>query len=267
MLEYKVYNKVSGKEDLVLLHGMGGNSNIFYKQLKYYREHFNVVTIHLPGHGNSPSLSHYGDKFSQELVSQEVIRTLEHLNIERAHFVGVSLGSVILHYMMKSHPERIQSAVLSGAITRFNVFSKFLLLIGRMFKSVTPHLWIYYLFAHIIMPRANHKTSRDIFIREASKMKREDFIGWFNSIDKVAQSYDLVPKLAKSIPKLYVSGSEDHLFIKNLKKDIQHDINATFKLIEKCGHVCNIERYKEFNKVTLDFLKGNRGVKPTKQIS
>ncbi|GGF25711.1 2-succinyl-6-hydroxy-2,4-cyclohexadiene-1-carboxylate synthase [Halobacillus andaensis] len=267
MLEYKVYSKVSGKEDLVLLHGMGGNSNIFYKQLKYYREHFNVITIHLPGHGNSPSLNKYEGVFSQELAAQEVIKTLDHLNIQRAHFVGVSLGSIILHHMMKSHPERIASAVLSGAITRFNLFSKFLLFVGRMIKSITPHLWIYYLFAHIIMPRANHKASRDIFIKEARKMKREDFIGWFNSVNKVARSYDLVPKLAKSIPKLYVSGSEDHLFIKNLKKDIKHDINATFKLIEKCGHVCNIERYKEFNQVTLDFLKGNQSVKSTKQIS
>ncbi|MCP3030077.1 alpha/beta hydrolase [Halobacillus sp. A1] len=267
MLEYKVYSRVNGNEDLVLLHGIGGNSNIFYKQLKYYREHFNVITIHLPGHGNSPSLENYGKDFSQSLVAKEVLKTLDFLKIEKAHFVGISLGSVILHYIMKLNPERVASAVLSGAITRFNLFSKFLLLVGRTIKSITPHLWIYYLFAHIIMPKANHKKSRDIFIKEAKKMKREDFIGWFNSVNKVAQSYDLVPKIAGKIPKLYVSGSEDHLFIENLQKDIKQDLNAKMKIIERCGHVCNIERYKEFNRITIDFLKGHRTVKPTKQIS
>ncbi|MFC7061718.1 alpha/beta fold hydrolase [Halobacillus seohaensis] len=267
MLEYNVYSKVDGNEDLVLLHGIGGNSNVFYKQLKYYREYFNVITIHLPGHGNSPALEAYGENFSQNVVAQEVLKTLDFLEVDRAHFVGVSLGSVILHHLMKISPHRVTSAVLAGAITRFNLFSKFLLFVGRTIKSITPHFWIYYLFAHIIMPKANHKKSRDTFIVEAKKMRREDFIGWFNTFSKVAHSYDLVPKLTKRIPKLYVSGSEDHLFINTLQKDIKHDVSATFKMIEKCGHVCNIERYKEFNEITIDFLKGNCKVKSAKQIS
>ena len=214
MLEYKVYNKDHSNEDLILLHGIGGNSNIFYKQLKFYREHFNVITIHLPGHGNSPSIDAYSKDFSHQRAADEVLKTLDFLNIKRAHFVGVSLGSVIIHYILKDSPERIQSAVLAGAITRFNLFSRVLIQLTKAIKSITPHMWIYNMVAHIIMPKANHKMSREVFVREAKKMKRSDFIGWFNTLNKIATSYDKVPKIAKHIPKLYVSGSEDHLLKK-----------------------------------------------------
>ncbi|WP_245807761.1 alpha/beta fold hydrolase [Halobacillus massiliensis] len=269
MLDYKIYNNDENQQYLVLLHGIGGNSNIFVRQLKFYKEHFNVITLHLPGHGNSFGIDKYGNSFSEEAVVEDIIATLDGLNIEKAHFIGVSLGSVMIHYLMKSHPDRVISAVLTGAITEFNFVSKVLLFLGKMIKSITPHLWLYHLFAFIIMPKANHKQSRDTFVREARKMKREDFIGWFDIAHRVGKSYDLVPKLAQKIPKLYVSGSEDHLFLSNLKKDIKQDINASLELIEKCGHVCNIEKYREFNRITLDFLKGNRkhSVKPAKQIS
>ncbi|WP_255437495.1 alpha/beta fold hydrolase [Thalassobacillus sp. CUG 92003] len=255
MLEYKIHSNVASNDHLILIHGMGGNSNIFYRQIKDYSKHFNVITLHLPGHGNSPSLESYTDGFSYTVVAQEIVKTMDHLNIERAHFLGVSLGTVILHHLLKERPERVQSVILAATITRFTFISKFLFQIGKMIKSITPHTWIYKLFAHIIMPKPNHKKSRDIFIREAQKMRREDFIGWFKTFGKVKTSYDEVIKHAKDIPKLYISGREDHLFLNSVKEDIKKDKNAVMRIIEKCGHVCNIEGYQKFNDITLDFFK------------
>ena len=33
-----------------------------------------------------------------------------------------------------------------------------------------------------MLPKKNHKRSRDIFIREATKMERADFLGWYNIV-------------------------------------------------------------------------------------
>ncbi|MFC0560209.1 alpha/beta fold hydrolase [Halalkalibacter alkalisediminis] len=254
MLDYKIHNREKDQEDLVLIHGLGGNSSIFYKQFKHYKKEFNVITIELPGHGKSPDLHTYMEEFSYQVAAREVLTTLNSLGIKQAHFVGVSLGTIIIHYLLQDAPERVKSAVLAGTVTRFTPFSKGLLLLGKAIKDFTPYIWIYRLFARIMMPKSNHKQSRIIFIKEAIKMKRSNFLGWYDTCYSVEESYKDVQRIASGIPKLYVSGSEDHLFIGPLKEDIENDPNATLVVIEKCGHVCNLERAKEFNDLSLTFL-------------
>ena len=58
MLDYKYYQG-GGLDHIVLLHGIGGNSQIFYKQIDEYKKKFNVLAIHLPGHGKSPDTDAY----------------------------------------------------------------------------------------------------------------------------------------------------------------------------------------------------------------
>ena len=72
-----------------------------------------------------------------------------------------------------------------------------------------------------MLPKKNHKRSRDIFIREATKMERADFLGWYNIVAKVECVYQNSRKLPNKIAKLYVSGREDHLFINPLLADIK----------------------------------------------
>lgn len=258
MLDYKIHSNVEGQDYLVLIHGLGGNSNIFYKQLKHYKRQFNVVTFELPGHGNSPDINTYKDGFTSQIAAKEVIETLDYLNIGQAHFVGVSLGTIIIHDILQTTPNRVQSTVLAGTVTRFSLFSKLLLQIGNMVKRFTPYMWIYRLFARIMMPKLNHKESRLTFVREAVKMNRKNFLGWYSLCYTIEQSYQDVQKMAAHIPKLYISGSEDHLFINPLRKDIKHDANAKLCVLEHCGHVCNIEKAKEFNQISLNFLLENK---------
>ncbi|MCF6409904.1 alpha/beta fold hydrolase [Pseudalkalibacillus salsuginis] len=256
MLEYKLFKK-SGGEHVVLIHGIGGNSNIFYKQLKDYRKRYNVVTIHLPGHGGSPDVHDYKDELTFDLIAREIFKVMDHLHIKKAHFVGVSLGAIIIHHLMKVNPKRISSAVLAGAITRFNFTSKLLIITGRLVKGFIPHMWLYVLFARILMPHRNHKQSRLVFINEAKKMTRKNLLSYFYLYDKVPHSYQFVQQIAKEVPKLYISGEEDYFFISFLRKDISGDLNAKLTVIDRCGHVCNIEKPKEFNALSLEFLDEN----------
>ncbi|WP_064093119.1 alpha/beta fold hydrolase [Rossellomorea aquimaris] len=254
MLDYE-YHIGDGKEVIVLLHGIGGNSSIFYKQIDEYKKEYHVLAIHLPGHGASPNLDAYGKKFSFDIVVNEIEKTMDKLNIQQAHFVGISLGSIILHHLLQRKPERVKSAVLGGAVTRFNSLSSILLSMGGLFKGVTPHMWIYRLFANIMMPKANHKKSRELFIQEAQKMKRTNFLLWFDLIRTVEATYESVQENSKAVPKLYISGREDHLFLEELKKDIKGDISAELIILDQCGHVCNIEKADQFNIASLAFIK------------
>jgi pimeloyl-ACP methyl ester carboxylesterase len=254
MLDYKFYKREGIKDTIVLLHGMGGNSKIFYKQIDAYREYFHVLAIHLPGHGESPDIQDFKSPFSYDVVVDEIIKTLDSLCIGKAHFIGISLGSIVIHHILQTQPSRVKSAVLGGVITRFNALSKILFQMGNTIKNFVPFMWIYRIFAHIMMPKVNHKQSRRIFIEEAKKMKRENFLSWFKVIGKANEAYQGVQAKSGNVPKLYISGQEDHLFVHKLLKDIKGDKSAEVLIIEKCGHVCNIEKPIEFNEATLRFL-------------
>ncbi|MEH7441952.1 alpha/beta hydrolase [Bacillus sp. JJ1122] len=252
MLDYKLY-KGHGSEYVVLLHGIGGNSKIFYKQIKAYSKHFNVLAIHLPGHGDSPDIESYKERFSFDLIVKEIAKTLDKLAIHKAHFVGISLGTIILHQLLKSNPDRVSSAVLGGAITSLNRMAKFLLKIAGLIKGAIPFMWLYRILALILMPKDNHKHSRRFFIHEAQKMLRNNFLGWYQLVAEVESIYTNVQNV--KIPKLYISGAEDHMFVNELRADLQGDNHSELIILNQCGHVCNIEKAEEFNQLSLEFLQ------------
>lgn len=251
MLDYKLY-KGHGSEYVVLLHGIGGNSKIFYKQIKAYLKHFNVLAIHLPGHGDSPDIDSYKESFSFDLIVKEIGKTLDNLAIHKAHFVGISLGSIIVHQVLKTEPGRVRSAVLGGAITRFNRMAKFLLKVAGLIKGIIPFMWLYRILALILMPKENHRHSRKFFIHEAKKMLRNNFLGWYQLATEVGSTFTDVKRI--KTPKLYISGAEDHMFVNELRADLQGDEHSELIILNQCGHVCNIEKADEFNRISLDFL-------------
>jgi pimeloyl-ACP methyl ester carboxylesterase len=48
-------------------------------------------------------------------VTEDILRLLDHLRIPRAHFVGISLGTILIRHLAELCPERVKSMVLGGA--------------------------------------------------------------------------------------------------------------------------------------------------------
>ncbi|PYZ95021.1 hypothetical protein CR194_05775 [Salipaludibacillus keqinensis] len=238
---------------VVLLHGIGGNSRIWYKQIKHFKKCFNVMTIDLPGHYPNPSMEKWEEGYSFDLCTDMIVNIMDKHHIKKAHFIGISLGSVIIHHLIKRYQDRMYAAVLGGMILKFNTFSKILLSAGHMVKKYVPYMWLYQMFAHIMMPRNNHKVSRSMFIEEAKKMKQEEFFRWFEMTKYVQTISENIQKY--HVPRLYISGSEDHLFIKFLKEHIPSDQASQLIELENCGHVCNLEKSAEFNEQAISFLQ------------
>lgn len=261
MLHYKTH-VLSPKHDwVVFLHGLGGNSNIWYKQVEEFKKHYNLLFIDLRGHGRSVDYKPETAGYTAELLSQDVVKVLDFLAIEKAHFAGISLGSVILHALHIYAPQRIKSMILGGAIIRFTPLAKVLLKTGDLLKDVVPYMWLYKLFARILMPREHHKHSRNLFIKEAKKLRRKEFIKWYKFASKVPAIYPQIDTEENVIPKLYIMGEQDYMFVGPVKEDTAKDKKATLHIIKKCGHVCNIEKHHEFNQVAINFFKEQEQVR------
>jgi pimeloyl-ACP methyl ester carboxylesterase len=57
------------------------------------------------------------------------------------------------------------------------------------------------------------------------------------------------------IPKLYIMGGEDHLFLAPVKKIVANDSYSQLQIVPNCGHVVNIDNHLLFNELSIDFIE------------
>jgi pimeloyl-ACP methyl ester carboxylesterase len=256
MLNYYTYLNANSNEWVTFVHGAGGSSSIWYKQLRDFKKNFNVLILDLRGHGNSkPKLKDtFKVKYTFESITNDIVEVIEHLKIESSHFVGISLGTILIRNLAEKRPEMVRSMIMGGAILKMNFRSQVLMKLGNTFKSVVPYMLLYKLFAFIIMPKKNHKNSRLLFVNEAKKLYQKEFIRWFKLTSEINPLLRFFRAKDINIPTLYIMGSEDHLFLPSIKKIVDRHIKSTLFVVENCGHVVNVERPESFNDKSIKFI-------------
>ncbi|AST91515.1 MULTISPECIES: alpha/beta fold hydrolase [Sutcliffiella] len=262
---YKTIKHPSSKEWIVLFHGFGGNGTIFYKQLKAYRSNYNLLLLDLPGHGKSP-LPQGVDLM--EYSAQKTITILEELKICSAHFIGLSLGTIVMQEVALLNPKKIKSMILGGATPKLKKWGELLCRTSMLYpvRTLLPHMVPYKIFARVLLPKSNHADSRKAFIQEAYKLSKETYIKWIiDGVYKKTAFYKL-NQHENNIPKLYISGSEDHMFLQNTIDYATKESNARMEIIPNCGHVCNIEESSKFNDLSLSFMEEVNEQKHSRQV-
>ena len=130
-------------EAVVMVHGFS-QTHAAWLQTPLYevlvRDH-RVIAVDLRGHGDSykphDELA-YGANLHMDLV-----KLLDHLDIDKAHFVGFSLGANVVGDLVVSRPDRVQTATMgSGFFTEWDEGEEdFAKLIENRGKIEERHLW------------------------------------------------------------------------------------------------------------------------------
>lgn len=258
MLNYYTYPHKNTEKWVSFIHGAGGSSSIWFRQIRAFKKEFNVLVLDLRGHGNSkPSLRDtFNESYTFDAITDDILEVITHLKIKKAHFIGISLGTILIRNLAEKRPTLVESMVLGGAILKLNVRSQILMRIGIIFKSVVPYMMLYRLFAFIIMPRKNHKESRILFVNEAKKLYQKEFIRWFRLTAEINPLLRFFRAKDIQIPTLYVMGEQDYLFLPSIRRIVKEHLDATLYIIKNCGHVVNVEQPEDFNSQTIGFLKG-----------
>ena len=156
MLQFKTHINNKNNEWITFVHGFGGSSNIWHKQVRELSKHHNLLFIDLRGHGKSHNISLDPD-FNLFTACEDIIKVLKLLKIKSSHFIGISFGSLLILKLIETNEKYINKSILAGAITSFSYLSRFLLLCLNLLKGILPNMFLYKLFAYIIMPKSNHK--------------------------------------------------------------------------------------------------------------
>ncbi len=253
-MNYKIYNNNS-KDWVLLIHGLGGSIRTWKYQIDDLKD-FNVIAVDLEGHGGS-SIRKTRHLLTESATGINCI--LEQEGIEKVHIISLSLGTLVAMEFAHLYKDKVRSIVLAGFVMNLGIGYKTLLALVEGFKYIIPKRFFYPMFANLMMPNKNHKKSRDIFIRESFKMTSEAFRMWltelFRTQFKIKEYYRTIKE--GHLPVFLISGNEDYFFLKSVKKTHREMKESTLCFIEKCGHVCSIEKYELFNSLVLKFLRGS----------
>ena len=107
-IHYWITEKIdTNKISIFFLHGLTANHNLFVNQISYFSSDYNVIAWDAPAHGSSRPFN----EFTYEKAAIAAKQILVENNIEKAVFVGQSLGGYITQSTIKRFPEIVQGFV------------------------------------------------------------------------------------------------------------------------------------------------------------
>jgi len=111
-LHYRDYPGPIGKPPLVCLHGLTRNARDFADFAERYSPRWRVLALDFRGRGSS-SYDPLPARYNPLTYASDVLQLVDQLMIERAVFVGTSLGGLVMMTIAAMAPNRIAASILN----------------------------------------------------------------------------------------------------------------------------------------------------------
>ena len=255
LLHHEVIAQNPNAPWLVFVHGAGGSIRTWKFQIDAFAPHFRLLLIDLRDHGHSKDILPAFPAYDFDIVAKDILVLVDHLGIEKAHFMSLSIGSVILQKIDIERPELVDRMIMAGAIFDGSKAMHWFVHSGKFLSYILPYRALYWLFSFIVLPRRNHRLSRYIFRRQSRRLTTREYMKWielYKPFFHLIRDYVNRPVMKKG---LVVMGSQDHIFFRAAKQFTEIQKNMRLAVIENCGHVCSIEAPEVFNDLVLRFLQ------------
>lgn len=256
--------EVDGDGDAVVcVHGLGGTTNTWTPLLPALAHH-RVVRFDLPGSGRShrayalAESAPDGGRLSIGALVDAVLRVCGSLGIERAHFAGHSLGTIVCQHLAAREPQRVRSLILFGALAAPPQPAREALL-ARAQRARSEGM---YPIADALASAALSAHTRQTqpvavaFLRES--LLAQDPEGYARTCEALAAAQ---PAAAESIrcPALLIAGDEDAVAPVQGARALADKMGAAaVEVLARCGHWPTIERAADCQRLMRDFLARQR---------
>jgi pimeloyl-ACP methyl ester carboxylesterase len=105
-----------GSHAVIFVHGWTCDETSWQGQVPAISQKYRVVTLDLPGHGQSGSPK--DGRFSMELFARAVEAVRSEANIEKAVIVGHSMGTPVIRQYALMYPQRVAGLVLVDGLVQ-----------------------------------------------------------------------------------------------------------------------------------------------------
>lgn len=103
------------KPALVLSNSLGTNFKMWQPQIDHFQQNFFVICYDTRGHGASSAPQ---GPYTLDQLGQDVVNLLDHLNIEKATFCGISMGGLTGQWLAINKPERFSHVVVCNTAAK-----------------------------------------------------------------------------------------------------------------------------------------------------
>ncbi len=256
------YEEVGSGTPILFVHEFASDYRGWEPQMREFGKRYRCIAYSARGYAPS-DVPADANAYSYKHVMRDAVAVLDHLKIERAHLIGLSMGGYTSLQVALNHPGRVLSLVLAGTGSGSErwyteEFHKASRALGDQFEregsatvARTYGLSPARIPFEVKDPRGFAEFSRMLAEHDArgSANTSRGFQGARPSL------YDFAGEIAKlATPALIVVGDEDDRCIEPslfLKQTLPA---SGLVMLPKTGHVVNLEEPDLFNAVVGDFL-------------
>ncbi|WP_104490347.1 3-oxoadipate enol-lactonase [Acinetobacter indicus] len=105
----------AAKPALVFSNSLGTNFKMWQPQIDHFQQDFFVICYDTRGHGASSAPQ---GPYTLDQLGQDVVNLLDHLNIEKAAFCGISMGGLTGQWLAINKPERFSHVVVCNTAAK-----------------------------------------------------------------------------------------------------------------------------------------------------
>ena len=238
------------KPSILLMHGSGLTHIVWSLHEQFYSANgFNVLSIDLPGHGDSegPSLK------SIEEMSDWVKKMMEKLDISKISFMGHSQGALVGIDFASRYPEYIDKLILVAGSNKMPV-NKDLIDLAEAGDEK----------AVLLMMKWGYEGSKAFIggnpvkkIVNSARAIREVLAVDLNACNNYKDGENAIKKI--NCLTLCIFGDLDKMVPMKVGIKMSEQIkNSEVKIISNCGHMILFEKAFEMRKLVNEFIKKNK---------
>ncbi len=245
-----LYYEIQGEgPPVVFAHGVGGNHASWFQQIPFFSRFYRVITFDHRGFGNSEDKNGLGRRsFVEDLRG-----LLDHLAIDKVSLVAQSMGGSTCMGFTVRYPGRVNALVMADTLVGITLPEP-LRIQQQERREMTRNL-----------SQMERVLSKSLPMREPAKAELYLQIASFNkhNANRLNQqgpapepiTMDQVIAVARSIPMLFLVGSEDVLQPQDLVRAASELVpNAEFTVVENSGHSVYFEKPSVFNHAVHSYL-------------
>lgn len=256
-----LYYEEAGEGDAILFsHEFAGDYRSWEPQLRAFSRRYRCITYSVRGYLPSDVPERLED-YSEEQNVADLLGLMDHLGLDLAHLVGLSMGAGVVLKAALAHPHRIRSVVFAGG--------------GYGSSDKAGFVQLAYDLAERYEREGSAAVAAD-YARGAARLPflRKDPRGWQEFHDQLAShsalgaamtmrqiqarrrsvtdTADELPRL--QVPILILVGDEDDLAIEGSMLLKRRAPRAGLHMFPRSGHTLNLEEPELFNRAMADFL-------------
>jgi 3-oxoadipate enol-lactonase len=249
-LGYDIGYTAAGRGDatpIVFLHGVGSDKSVWHPQLDYFGKTRRTIAFDYPGYGDSDPAP---EGTTRDDYAEAIHSAIHALDIERAHICGLSLGGVVAIALHHAVPNHCASLILADT---FAVHPE-----GRAIyeRSMT---------GSENLPAMAEARVDILLAQPAAPRVRREVVETMSRIDPAAycigaEAVWLADQRERAqeirLPTLILVGDQDLVTPVDLSNELLDLVpDARMQVIEGAGHLGNLEKPAEFNRIVEAFVQ------------